>query len=77
MMALGPQWGGPCSREDLAILLENEAYITAADRRSADGEDPRRVLGELRPFTPRYDDSISRGAVQLFQRICRGELEVT
>lgn len=66
---------GPLTRDELAILLENEAFLTAAERIRC-GEDPRRVLGELRPFVPRYPDAGSREAVATFQSICRGELKV-
>jgi hypothetical protein len=63
------------TRDELAILLDNEAFPAAADRIRG-GREPRNVLGELRPFVPRYPDGTSREAVATFQAVCRGELNV-
>lgn len=63
------------SRDELATMLEQEGFPTAADR-ILGGGDPSRVLGELRPFVAQRNDNTSRLAVATFQAVCRGELEV-
>jgi len=61
------------TREQLALLLENEAHLTAAERIRC-GESPARVLSDLRPFVSRYNDAISREAVTTFQDVIAGRL---
>lgn len=66
---------GRIARDDLAILLENEAYLAAADKIRC-GQDAVPVLNELRPFVMRYNDEESRNAVITFRRVVAGELKV-
>lgn len=61
---------------ELVNMLHSECYSAAADR-ILDGEDPRRVLNDERPFTSRYGDDYGRQCILVFQAIARGDTVVT
>lgn len=70
------------TRDRLAIMLENEAHNTFADliRR---GHDPVEVLGDGHGGLndacrhPRYRDGESLNAIELFQDVVTGRVQVT
>jgi hypothetical protein len=73
--------GSMITREQLALLLENEAHSVIAEHIRA-GTDPVHELGDGRGGlrkalrSSRYADSISRNARGTFAGIVRGEIKV-
>lgn len=63
------------TRDELALMLEQEAQNAAADLIRC-GADSAAVCAQVAADSPRYDDDISRNAIATFRAVANGEEEV-